>query len=183
MHDPDEEAAPTITKILYTAAKNTLPDDDQAQTKNNQGDIMAVTERPRQDEDPEIESLDAARSSDTSEDIESVEIAPKPSPPKASRPYKKTTAINSADTRREVTITVGGRTDDTRHRRTRRPLSHAHKNVEQIHAMAEEEWKETRGIRTISYHQQRQKGSLLKNLGSSRQTISMFRPMHDGNPT
>ena len=80
----------------------------QPKTNKNIGDIMAVTERPRQDEDPEIESLDTVRSSETPEDIESIETNPKQTPPKAARSYKKTTAINSADTRREMTITVGG---------------------------------------------------------------------------
>ena len=107
-HDTDEEAAPTMTKILKKAACNATPEGDPADTKKEIGDIMAVTERPRQDEDPEIESLDTARSSDTSEDIESIETNPKQTPPKAAKSYKKTTAINSADTRREVTITVGG---------------------------------------------------------------------------
>ena len=71
-------------------------------------DVRVTTERPSPDIDPEIESIKATGSTSSNEDTESIETVIPQTSARMVKPYKKTTAINSEDTRKEVTITVGG---------------------------------------------------------------------------
>ena len=71
-------------------------------------DDKAAAERPRHIEDEEIESIATAVTSSSSEDVISIKTPKPESTPMETRPYKKTTAINSADVKRDVTVTIGG---------------------------------------------------------------------------
>ena len=72
-------------------------------TENNQ----VAAERLQPEVNQDIESIQTTGSS-SSEDVDTIETTNPSGTPIAERPYKKTTAINAADTKREVTITIGG---------------------------------------------------------------------------
>ena len=102
--EPDDQNAFTILqKQPVQGSIATLADDLRLKTNvvtQEEGKVRVTAERPSPDTNPEIESIRATGSTSSGEDTESIETVILQNTPRTVRPYKKTTAINSDDTRK-----------------------------------------------------------------------------------
>ena len=107
----DGTAVPeTIKRMIEATDENQRKDDPRHTTnvvnQNTEGN-QETAERLHLDVNQDIESIQTTGSS-SSEDIDTIETTEPSGKPIDERPYKKTTAINAADTKKEVTVTIGG---------------------------------------------------------------------------
>ena len=109
--ETDEITEPEIRHILSRPVISEVPvTREELQIDaiiTQQDDDKAAAERPRHIEDEEIESIATAVTSSSSEDVISIKTPRQELTPMETRQYKKTTAINSADVKRNVTVTIG----------------------------------------------------------------------------